>query len=226
MNPNDTIRFSPVSLEQALKLREEYSAYIAHINKVQIHYPMSVPSRSFEKITETNKTTPSKEQRKSPLILEFPPDKQGTRPMIQYRQAGDCYVMVEYGDPKAPLDFNLRARIKVLQDRLRLYTDTDTRQVKDPLIPGSLDAAPCMRSLLIRFDPEVLPQSTLIEYLIKLEDQMPDCGKMVFPSRQIHMPFAFDDKWCREATQRYMDLIRKEASYLPVMLSSWQRTMV
>ena len=215
VNPNDTIRFSPVSLEEALELREEYSAYLAHINKVLIHHPMSVPNRSFENITKTNKSTTSKGKRKSPLLLELPPDKQGTRPLIQYRQAGDCYVMVEYGDPMAPLDFNLRARVKVLQDTLRLYTDTDTREVEKPLIQGTLDAAPCIRSLLIRFDPEVLPQSTFIQYLIKLEDQMPDCSKMVFPSREIHMPFAFDDRWCREATQRYMDLIRKEASYLP-----------
>ena len=215
VNPGDTIRFSPVSYDEAMDLRSEYKAFLETISKLRIHHPVSIPIKSFDRITKMSNSGSIKSPGKGPLLLELPPDDKAMRPRIQYRQAGDCYIMVEYGDPMAPLDLNIRVRVKVLQDTLTLYTDTDTREVKDPLIPGTLDAAPCIRSLLIRYDPDMLPQSTLIQYLAKLEGQMPDCTKMVFPSREIHLPFAFDDQWCREATKRYMNLVRKEASYLP-----------
>ena len=215
VNPGDSIRFSPVSYEEAIDIRSEYKAYLEHIKRVRMHHPMLVPAKSFDLVTNMEYTISTKTQQNAALLLELPQDDKALRPVIQYRQSGDCYILVEYGDPIAPLDFNLRARVKVLQDTLRLYTDTDTREVKDPLIHGTLDAAPCIRSLLIRFDPDVLHQSTLIQYLVNLENQMPDCSKMVFPSREIHLPFAFDDRWCREATQRYINLVRKEASYLP-----------
>ena len=216
VNPGDTIHFSPVSFEEAMDIRLEYKTYLEHIRKCQIHYPMTVPTtKVFETITHTNATVSSSEKRRTPLLLQLPANEKESRPLTEYRQAGDCYLMVEYGDPIAPLDLNIRARVKVLQDTLRLYTDTDTQLAENPLIPGTLDAAPCVRSLLIRYDPDTLPQTTLVQYLTNLEKQMPDCSKMVFPSREVRMPFAFDDRWCQEATERYMDLVRKEASYLP-----------
>ena len=101
---------------------------------------MLVPIRPFLKVNNTT----CREPRKSPLLLALTCKCKNNRPLVQYRQAGDRYIMVEYGDPMTSLDFTLRARIKVLQDGLRLFTDPETKEVKDPLILGTLDAAPCM----------------------------------------------------------------------------------
>ncbi len=217
MCPGDTIRFSSISYEEALDVRSEYSRFLTQIHKLCLHYPVPLPVKIFDAITNPSAPSGSGSQNaaKKALLHECQPDEPRNRPLTQYRQAGDSYLLVEYGNPLAPFDLNIRARVKVLQDMLRLHTDTDTRKVADPLIPGTLDSAPCIRSLLIRYDPDLLPHSTLIRYLVKLESEMPDCTKVVLPSREIHLPMAFDDRWSQEATQRYMNLVRKEASYLP-----------
>ncbi len=217
--PGDTIRFYPVSLTEALGLRSSLTAYLAHIQTIATHHPIHVPGPVTPyKNIETNIADISKLGKAHhgvAILKELKQDDGCNRPFTQYRQAGECYVLVEYGDSVAPLDLNMRARIHVLQDTLRLFTDTKFQRPAKPLILGTLDAAPCLRSLLIRYDPDIIPQSTLLAYLIDLESKMPDCTKMVFPSREIHMPFAFDDQWCKEATEKYIQLVRKEASYLP-----------
>ncbi len=215
VRPGDTLRFTPVSYDAALELRAEYDACLKHIKTLRVHSPMPVPQKDFNRVLDCQIDLEPEEVSTRALLLELPSDPERKRPATQYRQAGDCYVLVEYGDPMGPFDLNLQARVKVMQDTLRLVTDTRTRRVPDPLITGTLDSAPCIRSLLIRYDPDVIHQSTLVQYLVSLEERMPDCNSMVFPSRMIHMPLAFDDRWCKDATQRYINFIRKEASYLP-----------
>lgn len=213
----DIIHFHPISIDDALEIRTSHDDYFAHITQIATYHPLSVPSRTFPLLTNTacGKTDFGKKHHNCAILDELPADAKSDRPCVQYRQCGDCYILTEYGDPKGPVDLNIFARVRVLQDALRLHTDTKTQKVENALIPGTFDAAPCVRSLLIRYDSRTLPQSTLVEYLKTLELDLPDVRKVVFLSRDIRMPFVFDDKWSQEATKQYIQLIRKEASYLP-----------
>lgn len=52
--------------------------------------------------------------------------------------------------------------------------------------------------------------------LLEVETSLPDnVDDAVFPGRKIIFPIVLDDRWNREALQRYMRSIRDEAVYLP-----------
>ena len=59
--------------------------------------------------------------------------------LIQYRQAGDCYLLIEYGDSKSAINLMLRMRIHQIQEyaqRSGGKPDLD-RQLFLRRIPGS-----------------------------------------------------------------------------------------
>lgn len=138
-------------------------------------------------------------------------------------QAGDSALLVEYGE--CILDFSLRARVHALEQAVRRFE-----------VPGIWAMSPCIRSTMVRnhiaghfhtkivlnclvkihYDPLVVCQPDLLAALIAAEESVPaNMDDMVFPGRKITFPLVLDDKWNREALQRYMQSIRDEAAYLP-----------
>lgn len=51
--------------------------------------------------------------------------------------------------------------------------------------------------------------------LQQAEAELPPTAQMVLPSRILHLPMAFDERWSHDAISKYMKSIRPEAPYLP-----------
>ena len=134
------------------------------------------------------------------IVASLPADAH--RPMVVYRVAGDSYLLVEYGE--IVLDLHLRFRIHSLE-----------RAVRESCVPGILETAPGVRSLLIRYDCLRIAMHELVEVLCGLEDQLPSASEMVVPSRLVHLPIACHDRWTIAAVKQYMESVRADAPYTP-----------
>ena len=124
------------------------------------------------------------------------------RPLVNHRIVGDSGLLVEYGE--MVLDLNLRIRVYSLCNAL---TERE--------VPGMLEMSPGVRSVLLTYDPLVLPLKRLLHLLRQIESELPDPRNLVIPSRIVRLPLAFHDRWTKEAIERYMRSVRSEAPYLP-----------
>lgn len=135
-----------------------------------------------------------------PILFVLPPH--GDNPQVVYRQAGDRYLLVEYGP--LVLDLNLRFCAHALMDWL----------LQNPQ-PGVLDLTPGIRSLQIHFDSRVLPREKLLETLIAAEKSLPPLDDIEVPSRVVHLPLSWDDPATQLAIEKYAQSVRKDAPWCP-----------
>ena len=91
----DTLRFVPVSIEDAARADAAQHALLAHGTPAP-----TIPARAIEAL--------------SPLLAQTP--AQGHRPHTTYRQQGDRNILVEYGP--ITLDIELRIRVHALMTEL------------------------------------------------------------------------------------------------------------
>jgi allophanate hydrolase subunit 1 len=132
----------------------------------------------------------------SAIIDRRPPDD--GKPGIVYRYAGDRGVLVEYGEME--FDLTLNFFVLAVDDALREHA-----------VRGVVETAPGFRSILISYDPSELPVDELLERLHSIHDELQVERGMAIPSRIVHMPVAFDDSQTRQAVQRYINTIRRDA---------------
>ena len=196
VKPGDRIRFHPISFEQAQALEMAQQGTIDSLMPIEA-MEMQVPS-----LLPT--TTAS-----ATILAEMPASE--ARPGVVYRQAGDGYVLIEYGDNV--LDLALRLRIYLLMNAIR---EADREGIEE-LSPG-------VRSLQVRYDSRVIHQSALLEHLLTLEKQLADVSKLKIPTRIVHMPMAFEDTATLGAVERYQQTVRAEAPWLPNNVDFIQRT--
>ncbi|HTJ94322.1 MAG TPA: urea carboxylase [Pararobbsia sp.] len=121
---------------------------------------------------------------------------------VVYRQAGDKYLLVEYG-PLA-LDLNLRFRVHALMHWM---------QARRP--DGIVDMTPGIRSLQIHYDNRVLSRDRLLDLLAQAEAALPPITSMKVPTRIVHLPLSWDDPATRLAIDRYMQSVRPDAPWCP-----------
>ena len=129
-------------------------------------------------------------------------DAQGDVPRIVYRQAGDKYILIEYGDNV--LDLALRMRVHALMENL-----------KSTPVSGILELSPGVRSLQIHYDSRLIDQATLVSTLLEREKTIGSVDERVVTSRVLHLPMAFEDSATLDAVQRYQETIRSDAPWLP-----------
>lgn len=127
-----------------------------------------------------------------------------------YRQAGDSYLLIEYGPPV--LDLNLHFRAQALLHWL------ETQRV-----PGVIDLTPGIRSLQVHFDPRVLALPALLKLLSAAERDLPAIEDMAVPTRIVHLPLAWDDSQTRLAIEKYMQSVRRDAPWCPSNLEFIRR---
>lgn len=120
------------------------------------------------------------------------------RPLTTYRQAGDRYVLIEYGEMEQDLQLNFLV--------LALLQRLDRESVA-----GFVEAAPGFRSILISYDPDKVSRGAVVDDLKAVHEELPAASSMVIPSRLITLPIAFDDGMSREAVQRYRITTRGDA---------------
>ncbi|MUG95023.1 urea carboxylase [Scytonema sp. UIC 10036] len=121
---------------------------------------------------------------------------------VTYRQAGDKYLLMEYGD--LVLDLKLRFRVHELMTHL----------LENP-INGILELTPGMRSLQIHYDSRVLSQLDLVNKLQSIESHLPDISNLEVPTRIVHLPLSWDDESTQLAIQKYMQSVRNDAPWCP-----------
>ena len=126
----------------------------------------------------------------------------GENPQVVYRQAGDKYLLIEYGPPV--LDLSLRFCAHALMDWL----------LKNPQ-QGILDLTPGIRSLQIHYDSRVLSRERLLETLVAAESTLPALDDLEVPTRIVRLPLSWDDPSTRFAIEKYMQSVRKDAPWCP-----------
>jgi len=124
------------------------------------------------------------------------------QPKVVYRLSGDAYLLVEYGE--MTLDLDLRFRVHSLE-----------QSIKSIPVEGVLETVPGVCSLLIKYNGLQLPLSKLLDTLKSIEKSLPPIQEVEVPSRVIHLPIAFHDRWTLEAIAKYIQSVRAEAPYLP-----------
>ncbi len=191
LKADDRICFYPLSIEQATQLQQQQNHRIENFTQpivTNIQIENAVPKQS--------------------ILAEIPAT--ALTPHTVYRQAGDSYILLEYGDNV--LDLALRLRVHQLMQLI------DTAAVT-----GILELAPGVRSLQIKYDALLLSQAQLIAFLIQQEQHMGDLRQLKIPSRILHLPMAFEDSSTLAAVQRYQDSVCAQAPWLPNNVDFIQR---
>ncbi len=180
LRPGDTLRFVRWSEPQALAAERAQDELLAHGRPT----PPAIP------------TTPARD----PVLHVIPPN--GDNPQVVYRQAGDKFLLVEYGP--LVLDLNLRFCAHALMDWLQ----------QNPQ-PGILDLTPGIRSLQIHYDNRILPRNRLLEILVNAEATLPALDELEVPSRIVRLPLSWDDPATRLAIEKYTQSVRPDAPWCP-----------
>lgn len=195
LKPGDHIHFHLISVEQAVAEQEALD------EKLRTLTPITAPSLPTPSIAPCDGV--------SAAALAFFPATD-TTPATVYRQAGDHYLLIEYGDDV--LDLASRLRVHLLMERL------ETRAH-----PGIEELSPGVRSLQIRYDSRTLSQSELMTLLLTLEQALGDVSHMKVPSRIVHLPLAFEDSATLDAVSRYHTTVSATAPWLPNNVDFIQR---
>ena len=194
--PGDTIRFVPMGFDDALALERAQDAAIQSLTP-----PATLPARIAPSLAPTAMV--------SATVIAWRPAT-ADRPAVAYRQAGDKYILLEYGPNE--LDLRYRFRIHALMEALKAAP-----------IHGILELSPGVRSLQVHYDGRVIHQRDLIAALMMAEDNLPDIASMKLATRVIHMPMAFEDSATLDAQTRYMETVRANAPWMPNNVDFIQR---
>ncbi|HEY5809345.1 MAG TPA: urea carboxylase, partial [Povalibacter sp.] len=183
LRPGDRVRFRCVLVKEAAAMELATDAALASLSS-------SAPYREAPDGTGKG--------RGSAILFS---DPQST-PSVCYRQAGDKYLLVEYGP--LVLDLELRFRVHSLMEWLQ------RAQVR-----GVLELTPGIRSLQVHYDSRLLSQSALLEVLRRAEAELPENDDIEVPSRIVHLPLSWDDPATKLAIEKYMQSVRKDAPWCP-----------
>ena len=182
LKAGDKIRFKRLSQDEARQLEQAQNAEIETLTPA-LHKVASSEPISF-----------------SPILGEIPATD--TQVKVVYRQAGDKYLLVEYGP--LVLDLNLRFRVHALMQWLEKQE-----------VPGILNLTPGIRSLQVHYDSLVLPVEQLLTLLKSAEAMLPAIEEMEVPTRIVHLPLSWDDAATKLAIEKYMQSVRKDAPWCP-----------
>ncbi len=183
LKAGDKIRFKRISQEEARILELAQNEAIQHLAQNPIK----------TSALEANIHAPS-----SPIV--FAANSADSQTKVVYRQAGDKYLLVEYGP--LVLDLNLRFRVHALMQWLERKN-----------IQGILDLTPGIRSLQVHFESLQLPVQSLIDILQAAEHELPAIESMEVPTRIVHLPLSWNDAATQLAIEKYMQSVRKDAPW-------------
>ncbi len=194
VKPGDRIRFVPLKYEDALALEHAIERGIRTLEPAPF-VPMFPSLQPLHAAASAS------------LLAERVAD--GHHPKARWRQAGDSYILLEYGEDV--LDLALRLRVHLLVEAIR----AENLPVEE-LSPG-------VRSLQIRYDSSRMRQPELMRHLLRMEEALPDVAGLKIPTRIVHLPIAFDDSATLGTIQRYRETVRADAPWLPNNLEFLRR---
>ena len=118
------------------------------------------------------------------------------------RRAGQEWLLVEFGP-------------HVLDIALHLKAHAFAARLKDEAVPGIVENTLGIRSLQIRFDRARWNAESLAARLVPMLQEVDRVDDMAPESRIVRLPLSWDDPACREAVERYMRVVRKDAPWCP-----------
>ncbi|KAK3178562.1 hypothetical protein OEA41_000699 [Lepraria neglecta] len=203
MKAGNTMQYKKVALEDALALRMRVNEFIWSIEKA------CLGNGNLSAIEPLDYTTlpPSAQSGYHGKAVVQHIEAKGNQPQTFYRQGGDDYILVEYGD--GTFNLNHRCRVTALIKALK------ESKTSISFSNGLINTVGCCTSLLIYYDGTKIPQSKFISYLVDIEAQLGDLSQSKVPSRIFKLPIAFDHAKEKNAIKRYMETQRPYASYLP-----------
>ncbi|KAK1987217.1 urea carboxylase [Colletotrichum cereale] len=125
----------------------------------------------------------------------------GDHPRVTYRQGGDTAVIVEYGEQVA--DLRNTICVQILKEKVVVRGLVGVR------------CEPNLATLTVHYDPLQIHQSDLLSELMKLDESIEEIVGIKLAVRELSLPLCVDHPTIKEATERYMESIRRTAAYLP-----------
>ncbi|MET0986995.1 MAG: carboxyltransferase domain-containing protein, partial [Steroidobacteraceae bacterium] len=198
--PGDRVRFYCVEVEQAREMEREQEALLERVAAAQSK--RLLPCEARGRPEEGARQGQGGGNATSPRCILATHAADATTPSICYRQAGDDYLLIEYGP--LVLDLELRFRVHALMQWLERAA-----------LPGVLELTPGIRSLQVHYEPRVISQRELLAALQRAESQLPSVDQIEVPSRIVHLPLSWDDPATRVAIEKYMQSVRPDAPWCP-----------
>lgn len=201
LKPGDTLQFHRISLEDALDMKRHNIKYVQDVassTKLQHFDGIIPPSAEFSDMMPTKCVDPA--------VVRYL-EESAARPRVTYRQGGDNYLLIEYGE--GSFNLNHKCRATTLDKKLRAGKGDITFET------GLLNIIGCGNSLQIYYDGLKIPQVRLVDYLVSLENELGDLRDAKLPNRTFSLPLTFTHARITEAMERYMSNQRPYASYLP-----------
>ena len=186
LKAGDKLQFVPVSLADANRLEREQQTQLAQLDSTESE--PAQPLAIGELIART------------PVLKTLSGDETGV-PVV-YRPSGDKYLLVEYG----PLQLDIRLRFRA--HALMLF-------LQEQGVDGIMEMTPGIRSLQIHYESQQLSTDRLLDLLEKAEHKLQNIDELEVPSRIVHLPLSWDDPACRQAAEKYMQSVRKDAPWCP-----------
>ncbi|SCW03577.1 LAFE_0G13542g1_1 [Lachancea fermentati] len=186
VKPGDFIKFAPLSYDVARELKESQDRAIHSFKDGEL------------KSLTPELALPTYED----PVLALLPKTTDLSPKVTYRQAGDRYILVEYGENE--MDLNIAYRLN------RLITLVEKHQTV-----GIVEMSQGVRSVLIEFDGYKISQKTLLETLVAYEKEIHFDKNWSIKSKIFKLPLAFEDSQTLDCVTRYQETIRSKAPWLP-----------
>ncbi|GAB3675800.1 urea carboxylase [Salinisphaera aquimarina] len=194
VSPGDTIHFVAIGFDEAVARDNALDAACAEF---------TVPAE------RDLLPAPAQIETSSPCVLAECA-AEGSRPAVTYRQAGDRYILIEYGP--IVLDLRFRLRVYLLMQAIE----------KTP-VAGVVELSPGVRSLQVNYDSRRIHQRDLVAALLEVEANLPEVDDLKLPTRVLHLPMAFEDDATLDAVSRYRQSVRDTAPWLPNNVDFIQR---
>jgi urea carboxylase len=186
LRPGDRVRFRRVSVADAAVMEQRMEASIAALDSAPRNRGGGQEGGAYFSESAILATS----------------EAHAPTPGVCYRQAGDKYLLVEYGDPV--LDLELRFRVHSLMEWLQREG-----------LRGVQELTPGIRSLQIHYDSRVISQKALIDVLKRAETELPGVDDVEVTSRIVHLPLSWDDPATRLAIEKYSQSVRRDAPWCP-----------
>jgi urea carboxylase len=187
VRPGDTVRFVRMEFADALATERSEEEAIQKLAGEKFSFAPSIV---------TGKALSAR----SAILHRIPASEKN--PGVVYRQAGDKFLLIEYGP--LMLDFALRFRVHLLMEWFK----------KNP-VEGVIELSPGVRSLQINFDSRVIALERLIEIFVKAESELPAVESLEVPTRIVRMPLSYDDAAIHTVIEKYIQGVRAKAPWLP-----------
>jgi urea carboxylase len=193
----DVVRLEPVDAARALILHRIAEAELAGGARVATAPPTATPTP-----TQTPTPTPGLGGRPAFVRPAFDRPIDGVHGLVTYRRAGECAVLVEFGDPV--VDLRSRVRVHALQAAL-----------VDQPIDGVGDLTPGVRSLHVQHDTGRIDTGRLLGVLAALEASLAAPESLPVPGRVVRLPLTWRHSLAERAVERYAASVRPDAPWCP-----------